>query len=307
MSLNTLYDLPAPAKVNAFLHVVGRRADGYHLLQSVVVLIDWHDTLHIESRADGKLLRNDLTTPLPADDLCLRAAHALQLESGSGQGAVISIDKRIPTGAGMGGGSSDAATTLLALNQLWRLHWPRSRLLALGLSLGADVPFFLSGSNAFMEGVGERLTALDIPQQWLAVVKPAANTQTGTIYESPLLTRNTDAVILDSLLARGSWASRSNTVSSSQAALLFGRNDLQRPAVSQYVEIGQAAQWLENQFGNARMTGSGSAVFAWAGAVQSAGTSTQPTVTMPEVLPPGWLGRMCRSLEQHPLRGWAPD
>ena len=307
MSLNTLYDLPAPAKVNAFLHVVGRRADGYHLLQSVVVLIDWHDTLHIESRADGKLLRNDLTTPLPADDLCLRAAHALQLESGSGQGAVISIDKRIPTGAGMGGGSSDAATTLLALNQLWRLHWPRSRLLALGLSLGADVPFFLSGSNAFMEGVGERLTALDIPQQWLAVVKPAANTQTGTIYESPLLTRNTDAVILDSLLARGSWASRSKTVSSSQAALLFGRNDLQRPAVSQYVEIGQAAQWLENQFGNARMTGSGSAVFAWAGAVQSAGTSTQPTVTMPEVLPPGWLGRMCRSLEQHPLRGWAPD
>ena len=156
MGLRSLYDVAAPAKLNLFLHVVGRRADGYHLLQSVFVLIDWCDTLHFERRADGRLARHDLGAALPDDDLCLRAARLLQAESGTRLGADISIDKHVPWGAGMGGGSSDAASTLLALNRLWGLNWPRARLAELGLALGADVPFFLGGRNAFVEGIGER-------------------------------------------------------------------------------------------------------------------------------------------------------
>jgi 4-diphosphocytidyl-2-C-methyl-D-erythritol kinase len=140
MSLTALYDVPAPAKLNLFLHIVGRRPDGYHLLQSLFVLIDWQDSLHFELRQDGALQRHDLGPALPADDLCLRAARALQSASGTHLGADISIDKQVPWGAGMGGGSSDAASTLLALNRLWGLRWPRQRLLDLGLTLGADVP-----------------------------------------------------------------------------------------------------------------------------------------------------------------------
>src|SRR5436190_2613734 len=148
--MKALYDVAAPAKLNLFLHVVGRRADGYHLIQSAFVLIDWRDTLHLELRADGGLARHDLAAKLPDDDLCLRAAHLLQRESGTTLGADISIDKQVPWGAGMGGGSSDAASTLLALNRLWALNWPLSRLLTLGLALGADVPFFLAGHNAWV-------------------------------------------------------------------------------------------------------------------------------------------------------------
>ena len=144
--MKALYDLPAPAKVNLFLHVVGRRADGYHLLQSVFVLIDWADTLHIERRGDAILRRHDLATTLPDDDLCLRAARALQQASGTTLGADIHVFKRVPSGAGLGGGSSDAATTLLALNRLWDLRWPLERLAALALTLGADVPFFVRRS-----------------------------------------------------------------------------------------------------------------------------------------------------------------
>src|SRR6218665_2078888 len=169
MSLRALYDIAAPAKLNLFLHVTGRRDDGYHLLQSVFVLIDWSDRLHIERRDDGHLARHDLGPALPADDLCLRAARLLQAESGTAFGADISIDKQVPWGAGMGGGSSDAAGTLLALNRLWGLDWPLARLLPLGLKLGADVPFFLGGENAWVEGIGEKLTPLALPRQWLAV------------------------------------------------------------------------------------------------------------------------------------------
>ncbi len=290
--MKALFDLPAPAKLNWFLHVVGRRPDGYHLLQSVFVLVDWCDTLHVERRADAGLARHDLGHALPADDLCLRAARALQRESGTAFGADISIVKRLPSGAGMGGGSSDAATTMLALNQLWDLHWPRQRLMKLGLALGADIPFFLGGSNAFVEGVGERLTAVELPRQWLAVVKPRASVETRSIFESPLLVRDTGAVILEGFLA-GASAGRGFGPGS------FGRNDLQPPATSRCAEIAEAADWLDFRFGNSRMTGSGSAVFA------GAGTGAQPVAEMPAELPPGWVGRMCRSLEQHPLRGFA--
>jgi 4-diphosphocytidyl-2-C-methyl-D-erythritol kinase len=306
MAVRALFDVPAPAKLNYFLHVVGRRPDGYHLLQSVFVLIDWCDTLHFERRSDAALARHDLGAALPEDDLCLRAARALQAGSGTDLGADISIDKRVPWGAGMGGGSSDAASTLLALNLLWGLHWPLRRLMDLGLSLGADIPFFLGGHNAFVEGIGERLTPLPLPRQWLAVIKPTANVATQGIFQSPLLVRNTDTVILEGLIssARGPGREGAGTAAEGNFERIlagFGRNDLQPPAQSICPEIARAAARLETTFGNSRMTGSGSAVFA------RAGTDEQPVATMPADLEAGWVGRMCRSLERHPLAGWASD
>ena len=294
MAVQALYDVAAPAKLNLFLHVIGRRPDGYHLLQSAFVLIDWCDQLHFERRTDGHLARYDLGAELPADDLCLRAARALQAESGTGLGADISINKQIPWGAGMGGGSSDAATTLLALNRLWGLGWPLSRLQTLGLRLSADVPFFLGGRNACVEGVGERLTELPIPPHWLAVIKPAQSIETRAIFESPNMVRDTQPVILEGF---------SGDVSASVKQVMsgFGRNDLQPAAQSQCAEVARAAAVLEQQFGNSRMTGSGSAVFA------RAGDDVQPLAAMPERLEAGWLGRMCRSLAHHPLAGWAQD
>ncbi|WP_280154358.1 4-(cytidine 5'-diphospho)-2-C-methyl-D-erythritol kinase [Piscinibacter sp. XHJ-5] len=300
MTLRALYDVAAPAKLNLFLHVIGRRADGYHLLQSVFVLIDWCDTLHLERRDDGAIARHDLGAALPADDLCLRAARRLQAESGTTQGVDISIEKQVPWGAGMGGGSSDAASTLLALNRLWGLNWPLSRLLPLGLSLGADVPFFLGGRNAWVEGIGERLTPIGLPPQWYAVVKPAASLATQSIFTSPLLVRNTEAAILAGFLA-DVWAD----VGADGLLQGYGRNDLQPPAEAMCPEVAQAARLLEGRFGNSRMTGSGSAVFARAGRIE--GKESPPRATMPPELPAEWVGRMCRGLQQHPLIGWAAD
>lgn len=288
VGLKALYDVPAPAKLNLFLHIVGRRADGYHLLQSPFVLIDWCDTLHFERRDDGAIARHDLGETLPADDLCLRAARLLQQESSSAFGADISIDKRLPSGAGMGGGSSDAATVLLALNRLWGLQWPRERLLWLAPRLGADVPFFVGGRNAFVEGIGERLTPIEVQPQWFAVVKPPVSIPTKSIFESPLLARDTKPVILAGFPA--------HTAGWTEAV---GRNDMQPAAESQAPEVVEVARWLAQRFGNSRMTGSGSAVFARAGA------GDRPVATWSaEELPPGWVGRMCRSLSHHPLVAW---
>ena len=292
MTVRALFDVSAPAKLNLFLHVVGRRPDGYHLLQSLFVLIDWADTLHFERRSDGRLARHDLGAALPADDLCLRAARALQAQSATALGADISVLKSVPWGAGMGGGSSDAATTLLALNRLWGLNWPRDRLLALGLSLGADVPFFIGGRNAVVQGIGERLHPWSVPTQWLAVVKPPCNIDTGRLFASPLLKRNTEAVILESFAANAQkplWAPG------------FGTNDLQAAAQAECADVARAAAMLTHRYGASRMTGSGSAVFAWAG------TGERPAHDMPGDVGPGWVSRMCRSLTEHPLVGWALD
>ena len=316
MSLAAIYDVPAPAKLNLFLHIVGRRPDGYHLLQSVFVLIDWCDTLHFERRHDGLLQRNDLGLALPSDDLSLRAARALQQASGTPLGADLSVHKHVPWGAGLGGGSSDAASTLLALNRLWGLNWPRARLQQLALPLGADVPFFVGGHNAFVEGIGEQLTPLSaLPQQDYAVVKPAQSIATAAVFGSPHLARNTEAAIVMSFLADAGLAEK--------LALGYGKNDLQPPAQLICPELIQAADWLQARFGNSRMSGSGSAVFARIDRIL--GTGDQPPApggvaatlqnssqSLPQnpsqvlqQLPQGWIGRMCRSLDHHPLVGWA--
>jgi len=302
MSLRALYDLPAPAKLNLFLHVTGRRDDGYHLLQSVFVMIDWADEIHLERRDDGRLQRHDLGPALPADDLCLRAARALQAASGSAMGADISIAKHLPWGAGMGGGSSDAATVLIALNRLWGLGWSRGQLQELGATLGADIPFFVGGRNALVEGIGEKLSPLTLDPTWFAVVKPAQAISTAEIFGSPLVTRNTDPAIVAGLLERAGLAGELNTALTASLTTegeFPGRNDLQNAAESLCPQVAEVAEWLRLRWGNSRMTGSGSAVFA------RAGTGDHPVATWPEgELPPGWVGRMCRSLDHHPLREW---
>ena len=317
MPLTGLYDLPAPAKINLFLHVVGRRADGYHLLQSVFVPITWADTLHVEALPEGRLERVDLGPALPPDDLCLRAARLLQQASGTAQGARILIDKQVPWGAGLGGGSSDAATTLSALNRQWGLTWPRARLPDRGLKLGADVPVFLGQGPAFVEGIGEILTPMAVPALPLAVVKPPQSLPTPEIFGHPLLKRDTEPVIVMGSFdgaaqaaaaprqdARGAgavnWPAEWGAVNGG-----FGRNDLQPPAEDRCPAVAEAVAWLCQRYGNGRMSGSGSAAFAH---VAEDGEVAPPEATFPQGdLPAGWVGRRCRSLEALPLAAWLAD
>jgi len=292
--LRSLLDVPAPAKLNLSLRVVGKRADGYHLLDSTMVLIDWADTLHFERRSDDRITRRDIGTALPSDDLCLRAARSLQSAAGCTQGADITIDKRVPWGAGLGGGSSDAASTLLALNVLWGLDWPLARLLPIGLALGADVPFFLAGSNARARGIGEQLEPIANTPSWYAVVQPAARLETRAVFAHPTVAARVEA-------ARIAGFSESADVEG------FRANDLQAAAEDLCPEVAEAVRWLSEGFGSGegRMTGSGSAVFAFAGPWEkTAGAGPAASATMPEPWPSGWTGRMCRSLERHPLQGW---
>ena len=276
--IKSLHHVPAPAKLNLFLHITGRRADGYHLLQSVFMLIDWWDVLHFDVRPDGLLQRRDLNIPLPEDDLCLRAARLLQTASGCRQGAVISIEKRLPSQAGMGGGSSDAATTLLALNRLWGLNWPLSRLLPLGLSLGADVPFFLRGQNAWVEGIGEVLQPVSLPPARFAVLKPEQGLETALIFKDAALVRNSSPATMADFAAR---------------PYAFGRNDLQAVAKRLCPQVDQSLEWFTRQGLRPGMTGSGSAVFA-----------RIASDTMLAELPTGWQLQLCSNLEIHPLAGW---
>ena len=302
MSVLALYDVPAPAKLNLFLHVVGKRADGMHLLDSLMVLIDWCDTLHFELRSDGALRRHDTTVALPADDLCLRAARALQAAAATPAGVDIAIDKRIPSEAGLGGGSSDAASTLLALNRLWRLDWPLERLLPIGAALGADVPFFLAGANAFAAGIGERLAPADVAPAWFAVVKPEASLATRDVFASPALAeRITAARIAGFSEAVPGVDAEPGPPGETGPRLAegFGGNDLQAIAEELCPDVRRASAALHRTFGNSRMTGSGSAVFA------RAGSGPTPSAAMPGDWPSGWSGRMCRSLARHPLAGWA--
>ncbi|MDT9000211.1 4-(cytidine 5'-diphospho)-2-C-methyl-D-erythritol kinase [Paucibacter sp. APW11] len=331
--MQALYDVPAPAKLNLFLHVVGKRADGYHLLQSLFVLIDWADTLHFERRNDGLLQRHDSGDTLPPDDLCLRAARALQAATGCRLGADIHIEKRLPAGAGMGGGSSDAASTLIALNRLWGLGLTRRQLLDIALPLGADVPFFIGGRHAFVEGIGERLTPLDLPREMrFAVIKPEASIATKDIFSSQCLQRSKSVAIVAGFPAHNSSDAKNATgtengtdsdasetvvetvrLDAEGIAMLaggfgkesFGRNDLQKPAEAASAEVVQALVLLQEQFGNSRMTGSGSAVFAHVSGKD--GIDEQSIANISKVLPSKWSARICRSLTAHPLRGWLED
>lgn len=296
--MKAIHDVAAPAKLNLFLHVVGKRPDGYHLLQSLFVLVDWADTLHFERRDDGRLARHDLgASDLPADDLCLRAARALQSASGCTLGADIHLEKHLPAGAGMGGGSSDAASTLLALNRLWGLRWPLPRLMALGLSLGADVPFFLGGGPALVEGIGEVLHPLALPEQRFAVLKGPGGLATREIFSSPLLARSEMLAIV------AGFPALAGTVERLIAG--FGRNDLQPAAEALSSDVQEALAQLSKTFGNARMTGSGAAVFARLDGAGEVGNDAQSLARVLQARPAAWTGRICHSLAQHPLAGWA--
>jgi 4-diphosphocytidyl-2-C-methyl-D-erythritol kinase len=282
--MQALYDLSAPAKLNLFLHITGRRADGYHVLQSAFVLIDWADTLHLELRRDGIISREDTATgqDLPQDDLCVRAARALQAATGCPLGVHIRLEKRIPTQAGLGGGSSDAATCLLGLNRLWQLHKQLPTLEHIGLQLGADVPFFLRGRNAWVEGVGERITPIDLPNiahTCFAVLKPALGLSTPAIFAHPALKRDSQSAIISGFAA---------------SPYDFGHNDLQPVAELLNPQVSQALDVLRSQGLTPRMTGSGSAVFAK--------TSGDDIL---QAAPTGWQQKLCSGLSEHPLVGWA--
>jgi len=267
---------PAPAKLNLFLHVVGRRADGYHLLQTVFRFLEFGDALSFAPRPDGAII---LATPLPGvppeRDLTVRAARLLQQAAGVRQGAEIMLTKRLPLGGGLGGGSSDAATVLLVLNNLWDIHLPRAELQRLGLQLGADVPIFVHGRAAFAEGVGERFCDVILPPAWYLVLLPHVMVPTAAIFNSPLLNRDTPAI------AAGEWLPGS------------GHNDLEPVACLLYPEVTRHLEWL-CRFGGARMSGSGACVFAEF-ATESAARAAHAE------LPGDMQGFVACGLDRHPL------
>jgi 4-diphosphocytidyl-2-C-methyl-D-erythritol kinase len=271
---------PAPAKLNLFLHILGRRPDGYHELQTCFQFIDLCDEITIEPRTDG-LIRRVVEIPgLPVEsDLCIRAAKALQAATGSSLGADISLAKRIPVGGGLGGGSSDAATCLLALNQLWRVHWPKEKLAALGLKLGADVPVFVHGRVAWAEGVGERLTPLypplAPPEANYLILKPNVFVSTAAVFQDPELTRNSAPITIHGFLASG------------------GRNDCLGVVRRRYPEVAHALDWL-SVFGSARLTGTGACVFL-------ACENKDLAQEIMRKVPPEFEGFLARGLNDSPL------
>lgn len=267
---------PAPAKLNLFLHIVGRRADGYHLLQTVFQFVDLCDTLHLTPRADGALR---MLTPLPGvppeQDLCVRAARALQVHSGCRQGVDIALTKRVPMGGGLGGGSSDAATVLLALNRLWDLRLPREALAGIGLALGADVPVFIGGRAAWAEGVGERLTPIELDQPWYLIVDCGAAVATAAVFGHPKLTRNTPPITISRF--------RDGTTG----------NDCLAVVRQLYPAVDAAYRWL-SRYGRAQLSGTGGSLFArFEGHAQAAQVLA--------ALPAPWRGWVVRGLNRHPL------
>ena len=280
MNKDTIWDwqsvYPAPAKLNLFLHVVGRRADGYHLLQTLFRFIDYGDRLSFSPRTDGAVV---LTTPLPGvpseTDLTVRAARLLQSETGCSKGVDIRLEKHLPLVGGLGGGSSDAATVLLALNHLWQLGLPRQRLQEIGLTLGADVPVFVFGRNAFAEGVGEALQAVEVPPAWYVVLQPPVQVPTVAIFGAPELKRDTTP------MHAGDWQPG------------VGGNDLEPVAVARFPVVAEHLRWLET-FGNARMSGSGACVFA-----EFADRASGEAVV--RQCPAHMRGWLAAGLERHPL------
>lgn len=270
---------PAPAKLNLFLHVTGRRADGYHLLQTAFQLIDRCDTLDFELRDDGQIIRTNDIPGVPAEtDLIVRAAKLLQENTGCQLGANLTLHKILPMGGGLGGGSSDAATTLMALNRLWHTGLSKTELMSLGLQLGADVPFFIFGANAFAEGVGEKLQAIQTPERWFVVIEPGVQVPTPAIFSAKELTRDSKIVRIADF---------------SSNAEMFWKNDLQTVACAMFPEVDEAVRWL-SQFGNAKMTGSGACVFC---AFADESAADKVIAQMPE----RWTSWRAKALNRHPM------
>ncbi|MGD9599714.1 MAG: 4-(cytidine 5'-diphospho)-2-C-methyl-D-erythritol kinase [Steroidobacteraceae bacterium] len=274
--MNTAARWPAPAKLNLFLHIVGRRADGYHRLQTAFRLLDFGDEIDIEPTGDGEVVR--LAGPegvASADDLAVRAAHALKAASGSDRGARLHVRKRIPLGGGLGGGSSDAATVLVALNELWGIGYDLSRLSSVGARLGADVPVFVRGESAWAEGVGEQLSPLELPERWYVVIHPGVAVATRDVFEAPELPRNSPLVTVRDFM-------RGET-----------RNDCEPVVRARYPAVAEALEWL-GRFGAARLTGTGSCVFA---AFESAAAAERVAARTPEA----WRSIVARGVQRSPL------
>jgi 4-diphosphocytidyl-2-C-methyl-D-erythritol kinase len=268
---------PAPAKLNLFLHVTGRRSDGYHEIQTVFQLVDLADRLHFAPRADREIRRIGGPAEVPADeDLCLRAARRLQEACHFDRGIDIRLEKRIPLQAGLGGGSSDAATTLVALNAIWGLRLAPSLLADLGLGLGADVPFFVHGQTAWGEGIGERLTPLELPERHFAIVFPGVGMRTADVFQAPELTRKTPKTTIRGFLTAG------------------GHNDCEPVVTGRSPEVRRALAWLTER-GKAQMTGPGSSVFA---AFTDRGSAEAALAGLPS----GWRGIVARGLDRSPLQ-----
>ncbi len=272
----------APAKLNLFLHVTGRRDDGYHLLETVFRFIGFADTLRLRVRSDGRIERQEaLPGVAPGQDLCERAARLLQFEAGVRLGADISLEKRIPMGGGLGGGSSDAATVLIALNRLWGLDWPRARLQELAVRLGADVPVFVFGRSAFASGIGERLRPVELPAAWYLVLVPPVAVPTASVFADPELTRNSDPIKIHRFSAGP------------------GRNDLEPVVCRQHPDVAKHLEWLRAR-APAGVTGSGGCVFA-------AFASQAEALQVHRALPSGTTGFVARGLDRHPLLDWVRD
>jgi 4-diphosphocytidyl-2-C-methyl-D-erythritol kinase len=281
----------APAKINLFLHITGQRDDGYHLLQTVFRLLDYYDTIYLKTTNNNKIKRvNDIAGVPEANDLCIRAAQLLQKHTGCQLGAEILVDKKIPMGGGLGGGSSDAATVLLALNQRWQLNLPREELLSLGLQLGADVPFFIYGSNAWAEGVGEQLQAISLHDAYYVVLTPNVHVSTAKIFSNNQLTKNT----IPKKIAAFSEIAKLSTENSALGNIHDGfTNQLEKVVCSIYPEVKVCLGWLK-QYGDARMSGSGASVFLEVADQETANSIYQQK-------PKEYFGFVAKGLNQHPF------
>ncbi|MES2900123.1 MAG: 4-(cytidine 5'-diphospho)-2-C-methyl-D-erythritol kinase [Pseudomonadota bacterium] len=291
MASSSLHGCPAPAKLNLFLHVVGRRADGYHQLQTVFQMLDYGDLLHFDLRADHAIRRTSDVPGVPEQhDLIVRALALLQAEHLRRHGRLppgieVAIDKRLPLGGGLGGGSSDAATALMAGNHLWQSGLTRADLMALALPLGADIPFFIFGQTAFAEGVGEALQAVAVPDCWYVVIEPGVAVPTAAIFCSEHLTRNTKPVRI---------ADFSRHLTSRTDLSGFGKNDLQAVAASLFAPVAEALEWL-GKYGDARMSGSGACVFC------AFSSEAQADAVLADMRPV-WRAWKAKSLPRHPLQ-----
>jgi 4-diphosphocytidyl-2-C-methyl-D-erythritol kinase len=291
MPTTSLHGCPAPAKLNLFLHVTGRRADGFHLLQTVFQMIDHGDTLHFDLREDERIVRTTAVAGVPEEqDLIVRALRLLQAEylrrhGRNPPGIDVAIDKILPMGGGLGGGSSDAATALMAANHLWQAGLGRDELMALGLPLGADIPFFIFGETGFAEGVGEALQPVAGPECWYVVIEPGVAVPTPVVFCSADLTRDTKPVTISDF---------SRHHADHDVISGFGKNDLQAVAVRLFPQVAAAVKWL-GSYGDARMTGSGACVFG-------AFSSESEADRVISHVPPEWRAWKAKSLARHPLK-----